>query len=49
MKKHFPTYIHSTCQQFPYIFVSAGIRGLQIKLSPQDLIREARAEVADLC
>jgi Cys-tRNA(Pro)/Cys-tRNA(Cys) deacylase len=49
MKKHFPTYIHSTCQQFPYIFVSAGIRGLQIKFSPQDLIREARAEVADLC
>jgi Cys-tRNA(Pro)/Cys-tRNA(Cys) deacylase len=49
MKKHFPTYIHSTCLQFPAIFVSAGIRGLQIKLAPQDLIREARAEVADLC
>jgi prolyl-tRNA editing enzyme YbaK/EbsC (Cys-tRNA(Pro) deacylase) len=29
--------------------VSAGIRGLQIKLSPDDLIRQARAEVADLC
>jgi Cys-tRNA(Pro)/Cys-tRNA(Cys) deacylase len=48
MKKHFPTYIHSTCLRFPYIFVSAGIRGLQIKLAPQDLIREARAEVAEL-
>jgi Cys-tRNA(Pro)/Cys-tRNA(Cys) deacylase len=49
MKKHFPTYIHSSCRQFPYIYVSAGIRGLQIKLSPDDLIRQARAEVADLC
>lgn len=43
MKKHFPTYIHETCIQFPYIFVSAGIRGLQIKLSPQDLIKESKA------
>ena len=48
MKKHFPTYIHKTCLDFPFIYVSAGIRGLQIKLAPQDLIREARAEVATL-
>lgn len=48
MKKHFPTYIHKTCLDFPFIYVSAGVRGLQIKLAPQDLIREARAEVAVL-
>ena len=48
MKKHFPTYIHDTCLSFPYIYVSAGVRGLQIKLPPQDLIREARAEVCAL-
>ena len=48
MKKHFPTYIHKTCLDFPFIYVSAGIRGLQIKLAPQDLIREARAEVVSL-
>lgn len=48
MKKHFPTYIHTTCVNFPYIYVSAGVRGLQIKLAPQDLIRESRAEVCDL-
>ena len=46
MKKHFPTYIHQTCLDFSHIYVSAGQRGLQIKLSPHDLIREARA---DLC
>ena len=48
MKKHFPTYIHKTCLDFPFIYVSAGVRGLQIKLAPDDLIREARAEVAAL-
>lgn len=48
MKKHFPTYIHHTATDFDYIYVSAGQRGLQIKLSPQDLIREARAESCDL-
>ncbi|MGM9759218.1 MAG: Cys-tRNA(Pro) deacylase [Parabacteroides sp.] len=48
MKKHFPTYIHQTCEQFDHIYVSAGQRGLQIRIAPADLIRESRAEVADL-
>ena len=48
MKKHFPTYIHETCMSFPYIYVSAGVRGLQIKIAPQDLIREAKAEVCGI-
>ena len=49
MKKHFPTYLHSTAPTFEHIYVSAGQRGLQVKLSPTDLIREAEAEVAELC
>ena len=48
MKKHFPTFFHQTALDFPYIYVSAGQRGLQIKLAPQDLIRESRGAVADL-
>ena len=48
MKKHFPTYIHSTCMDFPFIYVSAGQRGLQIKLAPQDLIRESKATIGEL-
>ena len=48
MKKPFPTYIHETCLQYPYIYVSAGQRGLQLKLSPEDLIKEAKAEVCRL-
>jgi len=48
MKKLFPTYIHESCMNFPFIFVSAGIRGLQIKLAPQDLIVQSRATVCAL-
>ena len=48
MKKHFPTYIHETCRKFPYIYVSAGTRGLQIKIAPDDLIRESGAETCRL-
>lgn len=48
MKKHFPTYIHASCNDFTYIYVSAGIRGLQIRLAPQDLIKESRAEICTL-
>ena len=48
MKKQFPTYIHHTAGQFDHIYVSAGQRGLQIRLAPGDLIREARAEIADI-
>lgn len=48
MKKHFPTYIHHTVDQFSYVYISAGIRGLQIKIAPNDLIRESRGEVCVL-
>ena len=48
MKKTFPTYIHTTCLNFSFIYISAGQRGLQLKLAPQDLIREAHAEVCSL-
>lgn len=48
MKKHFPTYIHQTMEHFDKIYVSAGIRGLQIEIAPADLIREVRATLADI-
>lgn len=48
MKKHFPTYFHTSALNYDHIYVSAGQRGLQIKLAPTDLIRESRGEVADL-
>jgi len=48
MKKHFPTYIHHTCTDFPHIYISAGVRGLQVKLAPDDLMRVVQAEIAPL-
>ena len=48
MKKHFPTYFDSHIKHFDQVFVSAGKRGLQIKLAPSDLIKEARGELAEL-
>jgi Cys-tRNA(Pro)/Cys-tRNA(Cys) deacylase len=38
MKKRFPTFIHESCLLYDYIYVSAGVRGLQLKIAPQDLI-----------
>jgi Cys-tRNA(Pro)/Cys-tRNA(Cys) deacylase len=48
MKKHYPTYIHQSCMDYPYIFVSAGQRGLQLKISPSDLISVTKAQISDL-
>ncbi|MDD7437813.1 MAG: Cys-tRNA(Pro) deacylase [Bacteroidales bacterium] len=49
MKKPYPTYIHETCEVFDYIYVSAGVRGLQLKIAPNDLISYTSATVGDLC
>lgn len=38
MKKHFPTYIHSSFKDYDFVYISAGIRGLQIKIAPDDLL-----------
>lgn len=48
MKKNFPLYIHESCRNFDRIYVSAGIRGLQIHLSPADLVKVTDALVLDL-
>ncbi|MBO5271202.1 MAG: Cys-tRNA(Pro) deacylase [Muribaculaceae bacterium] len=48
MKKPFPTFFHSSALDFDVIYVSAGVRGLQLKINPQDLISYVRANVTDL-
>ena len=48
MKKRFPTYFHTTALDQDVIFVSAGVRGLQIEISPQDLINFVQAKIADI-
>jgi len=48
MKKHFPTYIHETCLLYDHIFVSAGQRGLQMKIGTADLVEIMKAETVDV-
>jgi len=48
MKKPYPIYIHETSQLFNQIFISAGQRGLQLKLNPEDLIQITGSVVCDL-
>ncbi|MDR2652896.1 MAG: Cys-tRNA(Pro) deacylase [Prevotellaceae bacterium] len=48
MKKNFLSYINKSCLQFPYIYVSAGVRGMQIKIAPTDLINITNATVCEL-
>ena len=48
MKKRFPTYFHTTALNFETIYVSAGVRGLQIEIAPTDLIGFVGATVASV-
>ena len=48
MKKAFPVYLHSSAEEHPFIYISAGVRGLQIKIAPADLAGFVRAQICDL-
>ena len=48
MKKPYPIYIHESCLQFGFIYISAGQRGLQLRLSPLDLINITGAVAGDV-
>lgn len=48
MKKKFPTYISESAKNFDKITVSAGVRGCQLLLSTDDLIKFTNATVCDI-
>ncbi|MGX6979712.1 Cys-tRNA(Pro) deacylase [Vagococcus elongatus] len=48
MKKQFPTYLHQSAETLEVVYVSAGKRGLQMSLNPQDLKKVVGAHVADI-
>jgi Cys-tRNA(Pro)/Cys-tRNA(Cys) deacylase len=47
-RKPFPAFADETIELFDAISVSAGLRGLQIVLSPADYLRATEATIADL-
>ncbi len=48
MKKPYPIFIHESAELYDYIYISAGVRGLQIRISPADLISFVGAGVYPL-
>ena len=48
MKKKFPTFIDKTALDFEKIYISAGVRGQQIVISPADLVKATDAQSIDL-
>ena len=48
MKKKYPTYFDETCQLYDEIAVSAGERGHQMLLPPEELAHLVGAELVDL-
>jgi Cys-tRNA(Pro)/Cys-tRNA(Cys) deacylase len=47
-KKDFPAYADETIELFDVISVSAGTRGTQIVLAPEDYLRASNAQIAGL-
>ena len=48
MKKAYPTFIHESALLYDTIYISAGVRGLQICISPEDLIKFVGAGIYPL-
>ncbi|WP_028886716.1 Cys-tRNA(Pro) deacylase [Teredinibacter turnerae] len=48
-KKRLKTFVDSSAKNLSTIFVSAGRRGLEVELSPRDLLNLVSGDFADLC
>ena len=48
MKKPLPTWFHQTLTYYDTVFCSAGQRGLQFRIAPQDLLCASHGTLADL-
>ena len=48
-KKTYPVYLDESAALWDAVYVSAGQRGLQLRLAPSDLARATDAVCADLC
>lgn len=48
MKKKYPTFIDETAQLFDRIYISAGMRGIQIIVNPLQLAEYVQAQFTDI-
>ena len=47
-RKRLKTVIHSSARDYPTIYVSAGRRGLEIELAPDDLLKAVNGRYGDI-
>lgn len=47
-RSRLPVVVDSSATSFPTVYVSAGRRGLQVELAPEDLVRAAQASLAPI-
>jgi Cys-tRNA(Pro)/Cys-tRNA(Cys) deacylase len=47
MRKHFPTFVEELSLLQEHIYVSAGLRGFQLKITPEDLVKATGGHFAD--
>ena len=48
MKKHYPVFIDTDIHKYERISLSAGLRGLQLFMSPKDLIAVTKAQLGEI-
>ncbi len=49
MKKQFPVFLEERAGELAEIFVSGGLRGVQIQVAPGDLLKASRGTMASVC
>lgn len=47
-KKHYPVYLDESAMKFQWISISAGVRGCQIIIGPEDLIKALKAKTGKI-
>ncbi len=47
MRKNYPTFVEELALLEEHIYISAGVRGLQLKITPSDLVKATGAIFAD--
>ena len=48
MKKKFPTYFDASAESLDELTVSAGVKGIQLLVSREDIIKFTGAKIADI-
>lgn len=48
MKKHYPTFLDQSAFEHGWIVISGGLRGVQLRLGPDDLLKASLGQKEDL-